>query len=83
MHHQIGLLEQVRAHVDDGNAALAVLHDLALVHRFFDRVVVLHDGKIFAEGPPDEVLTEEVVSQIYGVPMQRSAIDGKVVWVAR
>ena len=81
MHHQISLLGQVRAHVEAGGSALAVLHDLALVHRFFDRVVVLHDGQVLVEGQPDEALTSSVVSEVYGVEMQRGMVDGKVVWV--
>lgn len=83
MCHQIALLEQVRAHVDRGGSALAILHDLALVHRFFDRVAVLLDGQIDAAGSPDQVLTPSRISNVFGVPMQRGEIDGKIVWVAR
>ncbi len=83
MHHQISLLDQMKRHVDAGGAAVAALHDLALVHRFFDRVAVLHDGQIITHGPPDDVLTASVVSTVYGVQMQRGSVDGKTVWVAK
>ena len=81
MRHQVALLEQMRRHVDDGGSAVAILHDLALIHRFFDRVLVLHEGVFLADGAPDEVLVPDVVSQIFAVPMQRGEVEGKVVWV--
>ncbi len=83
MSHQIALLEKVRRHVDKGGTVLAILHDLALVHRFFDVVVVLFDGQILAHGPPDEVLEPALVSNLYGLPMQRGEVDGKIVWIAK
>lgn len=79
--HQVTLLECVREHVGRGNTAVAVLHDLALVHRFFDRVVVLHDSRLLADGPPDGVLTEPVVSETFGTEMKRGQIEGRTVWV--
>lgn len=79
--HQVTLLNRMREHVADEGAAVAVLHDLALVHRFFDRVVVLVDGEFRADGAPDEVLTEQLVSRTYDAAMQRGRIDGREVWV--
>lgn len=83
MNHQIATLKQVRRKVEQGGAVLAILHDLALVHRFFDRVIVLDDASIVAAGPPDTVLTVEVVSRLYGVPMICGEVQGHRVWIAR
>lgn len=79
--HQLALLEQVYTHCRNGGSAVAILHDLALVHRFFDRVLVLHQGRILAQGRPDEVLTPQVVSTVFDTPMIRGTVDGRVVWV--
>ncbi|MFU8807166.1 MAG: ABC transporter ATP-binding protein [Bradymonadaceae bacterium] len=79
--HQLALLDMVREHCDTGGSALAVLHDLPTVHRFFDRVLVLHEGRIAAQGAPDDVLTPEVVSEVFETPMIRGMVDGRVVWV--
>ena len=38
-----------------GKAVVLVLHDLELVLRYADRVVVMNGGRVKAEGPPDEV----------------------------
>ena len=79
--HQTALLDQMRRHVDQGGTALCVLHDLGLVHRFFDDVVVLKAGEVRARGPVDETLDGELLSEVYGVEMQRGTVGGQVVWV--
>ena len=83
MGHQIALLKVMKDHVRKGGAALAILHDLAMVHRFFDRVLVLQEGRFLADGPPKKALTTELVSALYGVPMTAGIVDGQVVWVVK
>ena len=81
--HQVSLLETVRRHCDEGGAALAILHDLGLAERFFDRVVVLHDGTVAADGPPDAVLNAELLERVFEVPMARlSSAEGSA-WIVR
>jgi iron complex transport system ATP-binding protein len=48
-----------------------VLHDLNLAAAACDRLVALRDGKVVAEGSPSEVLTEERVREVWGVPVWR------------
>jgi iron complex transport system ATP-binding protein len=65
--HAFRLLEIVRARVDEGAAAIAALHDLALAARFCDRMVVLHRGRVHAAGKPADVLTPDVLREVFGV----------------
>ncbi|MFW6050732.1 MAG: ABC transporter ATP-binding protein [Myxococcota bacterium] len=65
--HALDLLERVRERVGRGNAALIALHDLSLAARFCDRLVMLHEGRLVAEGPPDEVLTAERMAEVFEV----------------
>jgi iron complex transport system ATP-binding protein len=51
----------------DGVTVLAVLHDLAMAARFFPRLLLLHEGRLVADGSPEEVLTPARVQQVYGV----------------
>ncbi|MGW0390573.1 ABC transporter ATP-binding protein [Streptomyces sp. NPDC003042] len=47
--------------------SLLVLHDLNLAASFCDRLYVLSGGRVVAAGPPGEVLTEELLAEVYGV----------------
>ncbi|GAA2838292.1 ABC transporter ATP-binding protein [Nonomuraea rubra] len=62
--HQLELLHLIR---ELGIATLAVLHDLNQAAAFCDRLYVINAGRIVAGGPPGQVLTPELISQVYGV----------------
>ena len=51
----------------DGTTIVAVLHDLGLAAHFFPRLVIIDHGRIIADGPPAEVLTDERIRDIFGV----------------
>lgn len=50
-------------------AVLMVLHDLNLASLYADRISLLVDGEIQAVGTPEEVLTEQLLSRVYHVPV--------------
>lgn len=55
-----------------GVGLLVAIHDLALASRFADRIVMLSQGRVFAEGPWREVVTPANLEAVYGV----SAVTG-------
>lgn len=65
--HQIGMVQLMRRLASDGRAVLAVVHDLAVASRFGDRVVVLDGGRVKADGSPLEVLTPDLLDQVFGI----------------
>ncbi len=79
--HRLALLERVRAHVDRDGAAVCAVHDLTLVHRYFDRVVVLADGEVRAKGGVEQTLDEALLSEVFGVRMRRGEVGGATVWM--
>lgn len=71
LQYQLTLLDEVRTLVrQDGLTVLAALHDLNLVARYADLVVLLVGGCIHALGTPVEVLTAGLLSEAYQVPLQ-------------
>lgn len=68
--HQEELLQLVRERADEGDAVLIVLHDLNLAAAYADRIALLSSGKLLACGVPEEVLTAETVSRVYGTPVE-------------
>ena len=69
-------MDIVRQFVAKGGGALVVLHDIALAARYASRMVWMQEGRIIADGPPEETLTEQRLAEVYGV---RARVDGAVV----
>ncbi|MFB0953340.1 MAG: ABC transporter ATP-binding protein, partial [Aeromonadaceae bacterium] len=71
LQHQMQLMEHLHHQTRQRNwISLVVLHDLNLAAQFADELIVLADGRLQAMGPPSEVLTEALISQLYQVPVQ-------------
>ncbi|MBZ4416172.1 ABC transporter ATP-binding protein [Myxococcus sp. RHSTA-1-4] len=68
--HQVGTLDRVRARVDAGLGAVAVLHDVNLAAAFATHVLLLRDGKVLARGPAGTVLERGALEALYGLPME-------------
>lgn len=62
--YQLDVLDIVR---DLDCTVLCALHDLNLAAQYCDRLYIMKDGQVVAEGTPDEVITEENIEWIYGV----------------
>ncbi len=55
------------------------VHDLHLASKFCRRLVLLKNGELFADGPPSEVLTKEILEDVYGVKVSIfHADDGSI-----
>lgn len=80
--HQLGLLGQFRALAAQGAGVCLVLHDLAQAMNHADRVIVLDGGKVAADGPPQEALTEALIEQVWKVPVRWLGEPGQRALVA-
>ncbi|MHC1721031.1 MAG: ABC transporter ATP-binding protein [Clostridiaceae bacterium] len=70
MHHQLEILELARMLRDKKNLTIiAVLHDINMAARFSDRLILINDRKIMAEGTPDEVIDEKYLGKVYSMEM--------------
>jgi iron complex transport system ATP-binding protein len=70
LRHQEQLLVLAAERARNGVAVVVVLHDLTLAGAHADRVVVLGDGAIRADGPPSEVLVPELLGSVYDWPVE-------------
>jgi iron complex transport system ATP-binding protein len=66
-HYQLQVMEVLRQQAALGRRVVIVLHDLALAARYCDRVVLLNNGTIVADGTPQSVLTEQSLTDAYDV----------------
>jgi iron complex transport system ATP-binding protein len=65
--HQVSLVTHLRGCARDGQGVVVVLHDLAIAMNHADRVLVLKDGHLIADGPPQMSLAPDVIAQGWGV----------------
>jgi len=68
IHHQIAFMKKVREFAAEPDVVtVGVVHDLNLAARFADRVSVLRSGGLVATGDPGDVLTVELIREVFGV----------------
>ncbi|HEY4056991.1 MAG TPA: ABC transporter ATP-binding protein [Kofleriaceae bacterium] len=67
--HEMSVFELLHQLAAEGLAVLLVSHQLNLVARFADEIFLLHEGRIAAAGPPDEVMQAPVLERVYEWPL--------------
>lgn len=74
--HQMEMMELLAERARAGTLVVVVLHDLTMAARFCDRLMLLCEGRLVADGPPDAVLTDEALEQVYGIAAWRGSAEG-------
>lgn len=82
-YHQLHVMELLAEHAQQGGAVFAALHDLSLAARFCSRLILMHQGKILADGEPIQVLTTENLQQVYGISAYVDCREDGVVIIPR
>jgi iron complex transport system ATP-binding protein len=80
LHHQLGFARLlVELHETEGLTVLWVSHDLNLASEFCERLLLVTEGNVTADGPPHDVLTADVIHGAYGirVPVQPNPLTGR------
>ena len=65
--YQMELMELFSDLHRSGNTLVAVLHDLNHAARFATHIIAMKDGQVVAEGPPADVVTAELVHEVFGL----------------
>src|SRR6202048_4848333 len=73
---QVQLRETMRELAQSGLGILLVTHHVSEIIPEIDRVVLLQEGQIVADGPKEEILTAERLTDLFGVPVQLVRRDG-------
>lgn len=78
--NQIRVMRTLKQLVQDrGLLAVMATHDPNLTLSFADRVLLLHEGRLIADGPPAEVLTAATMQRVYGLKVDELRQDGRLV----
>ena len=70
LRHSERILWAIADRARAGAAVVVVLHDLAAAAAYAHDVIVLSDGAVAAAGPPADVLTAELIREVYGVDVE-------------
>jgi len=69
--HQVEILELVRnLNREQGLTVIAAMHDLNLASLYFDRLVLLKEGRVQADGTPTQVLTEDMIRDVFSASVR-------------
>ncbi|HEY5040266.1 MAG TPA: ABC transporter ATP-binding protein [bacterium] len=75
--HQILLFEIIqKLHREEGLTVVVATHELNLAARFLNRLVLMKEGKVVADGTPRKILTEKNIRAVHGVEVERLSHRG-------
>ncbi|MBO4907691.1 MAG: ABC transporter ATP-binding protein [Lachnospiraceae bacterium] len=60
---------------DEGKTVVLVLHELSTALEIADRIIVMKDRKIAAEGTPDQIISSGIITEVFGVGIKRFSDD--------
>jgi iron complex transport system ATP-binding protein len=68
LHHQLEVMGIVETLRDESDITVVlVLHDIDQAARYADHMVALKDGAIYARGPPEAIVTEELLAEVFAI----------------
>ena len=77
----LDLLDVLRQ--ESGLTLVAAMHDLTLAAQYADRMLLLDRGRVVANGPPVDVLTEATIAEHYGAAIDVVDVRGRIAVVPR
>ena len=83
--YQIDVMINLRSAADRGVLVVVVTHDLGLAARFSDTVLVLSDGRLVAQGKPEQALSEQIMADVFRISAYRADYRNEAVilpWAA-
>lgn len=77
--HAVEIMRLMRKAADErGKTVVVVIHDINFAAAYADRIIAMKDGRIAREGPVSEVVTEESIASIFGLPVHVRRMDDQV-----
>lgn len=75
--HQLQVMDILRREAKNGAGVIIVMHDLSQAAQYCDKLILLFEGKLLAEGKPSAVLTDEIIGKAFGVDVARFKEAGR------
>ncbi len=68
--YKVQVMELLKMLSKKGMAILMANHDINLLTRFCDRILLLHNGEIIADGKPNDVVTSDNIRKVFGIEVE-------------
>lgn len=82
MRFAVDMMQLLRRAADEkGKTVVVVLHDINFASCYSDHIIAMRGGKLAWQGTPDEVMRDEILSELYEIPMQVHALNGQRICV--
>ncbi|MVA37114.1 ABC transporter ATP-binding protein [Agrobacterium vitis] len=76
--HSVSMMKLLRSAAREfGKAVVVVLHDINFASCYSDHIVVMREGKLFAQGAPDAIVRAEILSEVYETAVTVHKLDGR------
>ena len=76
--HANGIMTRMRhAAVELGKSVVMVIHDINVAAAYSDRIVCMKDGRIIADGTPEEIMNPDTLREIYDMDMRVAEVEGR------
>ena len=84
MVHSVTMMRRLRAAAHElGRTVVVVMHDINMAAAWADRIVALRDGAVVVQGTPEETMTQEYLSKVFGMEVPVHDLEGRrvdMVW---
>jgi iron complex transport system ATP-binding protein len=82
MRHAVDMMQLLRRTADEkGKTVVVVLHDINFASCYSDHIIAMRNGRLAWQGTPTEVIRDEILSELYEIPMQVHELDGQRICV--
>jgi len=84
MVHSVAMMRRLRAAAHElERTVVVVMHDINMAAAWSDRIVAMREGRVILQGTPEETMTRECLSEVFGMDVPVQEIDGRriaLVW---
>lgn len=82
MQHAVGMMRLLRNLVDEkGKTVVVVVHDINFAAAYSDRIIAMRGGKLAYEGLTENIIQEDILLDLYQIPVKVREIDGQKICV--
>ncbi|MFC4222571.1 ATP-binding cassette domain-containing protein [Lysinibacter cavernae] len=77
MKHSVLMMRQLRRAADElGKTIVLIIHDVNMAAAYSDRMIALRDGRLIHSGTPNEIMTDETLTDVFDTPIRVHQIEG-------